>query len=95
MNLQRLKTKREALIIMSQHLKSAYPGRKVNDALLGVYRAMGFGSTFKTAEQWKAEGCILRPEAKPFVVWGAPQPKRTGEGTYFPIKLVFSEIQLS
>lgn len=75
---------------------------KINEVLIALYQSECH-ATFKTFQQWKAEGKQVKKGAKAFVIWGKPVTRQDEaseddaakeQGSYFPIAHIFSNHQV-
>ncbi len=74
---EQTRQKRAHLVVLSQGAKMAVKMGaydSVNEALLAMYRGDNPGVIFfKTFQQWKKEGFMVKKGEKAFLIWGAPR----------------------
>ena len=64
--------------------------KRINWFLLNEVYETGEATEFKTVEEWNREGCTVRRDSRPFVIWG----QKTAEDKYFPLVFLFSDLQV-
>lgn len=64
--------------------------KRINWFLLNEVYETGEAAEFKTVEEWNREGCTVRRESRPFVIWG----QKTEDDKYFPLVFLFSDLQV-
>lgn len=93
--------------VLKQFSKAVAPAVKsgqfdnINEALINTIYKDETHQTFKTYEQWKAEGKQVQKGEKAFLVWGKPKGTREDEAPqdedksqFFPLCFLFSNAQV-
>lgn len=100
-SISKLAEKRESLIEISRVARSLRETEEldgtINYMLLNYIYNTGDATDFKTFQEWGAEGYGVRRGAKAFVAWDKPQTQRDRDGKsfkYFPVKYLFSDLQV-
>lgn len=76
----------------------------INEAIINTAYKSETHTTFKTFNQWKADGFFVQKGEKAFLVWGrpteeqeaekGPEPSTEPEGRFFPLAFLFSNAQV-
>ncbi len=78
-------------------LVNGKPYKTINQALICEFYRKDGHTVFRSIADWHKDGKTVMKDSKPFIIWSKPVnvvPKEGEEFSYFPIRFLFSNLQV-